>query len=69
MQKFLVLYRSKMSIGEQMAGSTPEERQAGMDAWMAWGAAAVRAVLASHPHHQMGTIEVLQMLDMPGPTP
>ena len=104
MQKYLVLYRSKMSMGEQMANSTPEERQAGMTAWMAWGAAAgdalvdwgvptqptteddpgpagwvggysilqasdvdgVRALLADHPHNQMGTIEVLQMLDMPG---
>ena len=27
---------------------------------------AVRAVLASHPHHQLGTIEILQMLAMPG---
>ena len=106
MQKFLVLYRSKMSMGEQMAASTPEERQTAMDAWMAWGggagealvewgvptqptsdedpgpagwiggysilqaedADAVRAVLASHPHNQVGTIEVLQMLDMPGAT-
>ena len=107
MQKFLVLYRSTKSHGEQMAGSTPEELQAGMDAWMAWGASAgealvewgvptqptsdedpgpagwisgysilqaedtdaVRAVLASHPHHQEGTIEILQMLDMPGTAP
>ena len=104
MQKFLVLYRSKMSMGEQMASTTPEERQASMQAWMAWGQAAgdalvdwgvptqptsdddpgpagwvggysilqaedvagVQAVLAGHPHHQVGTIEVLQMLDMPG---
>jgi len=104
MQKFLVLYRSKMSMDEQMAATTPAERQAGMDAWMAWGAAAgdalvewgvptqpttdddpgpagwiggysilqgenvdaVRTVLASHPHNQVGTIEVLAMLDMPG---
>ena len=104
MQKFLVLYRSKMSMEEQMANSTPEEMKASMDEWMAWGAAAgealfdwgvptaptsdedpgpagwiggysilqaqdvdsVRAVLAGHPHNQVGTIEVLQMLDMPG---
>ena len=93
-----------MSMGEQMAGTTPQERQAAMDAWMAWGAGAgealvnwgvptqptsdedpgpagwiggysilqaedadtVRTVLATHPHHQVGTIEVLEMLDMPG---
>ena len=104
MQKYLVLYRSKMSMGEQMENSTPEQRQAGMDAWMAWGAAAgealvdwgvptqptsdddpgpagwiggysiiqgesvdaAKALLAGHPHNQVGTIEVLQMLDMPG---
>jgi len=104
MQKFLVLYRSTMSMGEQMASTTPEERQASMDAWMAWGAAAgdalvdwgvptqptsdedpgpagwiggysilqaadvdaVRSVLSGHPHNQVGSIEVLQMLDMPG---
>ena len=104
MEKYLVLYRSKMTMGEQMAGSTPEEMKAGMDAWMAWGAAAgdalvdwgvptmptsqddpgpagwiggysivqgedlasVQAVLAGHPHNQMGTIEILQMLAMPG---
>ncbi len=104
MEKYLVLYRSTMTMGEQMAGSTPEERQAGMDAWMAWGASAgdalvdwgvptqptsdadpgpagwiggysilqaddlagVQAILAGHPHNQMGTIEVLQMLPMPG---
>jgi hypothetical protein len=103
-QKYLILYRSKMTAGEQMSGSTPEEAQAGMDAWMAWGAnagdalvdwgaptqptseddpgpagwiggysvvqaedtAALTALLASHPHHQVGTIEVLEMLDMPG---
>jgi len=104
MQKFLVLYRSTMSMGEQMASTTPEQRQASMDAWMAWGAAsgdalvdwgvptqptsdedpgpagwvggysilqaadvdAVRAVLEGHPHNQIGSIEILQMLDMPG---
>lgn len=104
MQKFLVLYRSKMSMEEQMGATTPEQRQASMDAWMAWGVGAgdalvdwgvptqptsdddpgpagwiggysilqaedvggARAVLAGHPHNQIGTIEVLQMLDMPG---
>ena len=104
MQKFLVLYRSKMTAGEQMSGSTPEERQAGMDAWMAWAgkagdalvdfgsptepisdddpgpagwiggysilqaadADAVNAVLQGHPHYKVGTIEVLQLLAMPG---
>ena len=104
MQKYLVLYRLTMAMGDQMASSTPEEMKASMDAWMAWGAGAgealvdwgvptqpttdddpgpagwiggysilqgedveaVRAVLASHPHNQVGTIEVLQMMEMPG---
>ncbi len=26
----------------------------------------VEAVLASHPHNQLGTIDILQMLSMPG---
>jgi hypothetical protein len=34
--KFLVLYRSPTSAADQMAGATPEQAQAGMDAWMAW---------------------------------
>ena len=36
MPKFLVLYRSNTSSQDQMAAGTPEEMQAGMDAWMAW---------------------------------
>src|SRR5438128_8337611 len=36
MTKYLVLYSSPMSAAEMMASSSPEERQAGMDAWMAW---------------------------------
>ena len=103
MQKYLVLYRSKMTASEQMSGGTPEERQVGMNAWMAWAAKAgdalvdfgspteptseedpgpagwiggysilqaedtiaVNAVLEGHPHNQVGTIEVLQLLPMP----
>jgi len=34
--KFLVLYRSKVSAAEQMEGASPEDAQAGMDAWMQW---------------------------------
>ena len=104
MEKYLVLYRSTMTLGEQMAGSSPEEMQAEMEAWMAWGSGAgdaladwgsptrptsdddpgpagwiggysilqaedlagVQAVLATHPHHRVGTIEVLAMMPMPG---
>ncbi len=104
MEKFLALYRSKMTASEQMTGSSPGEREAGMNAWMAWAGKAgdalvdfgsptqptsaddpgpagwiggysilqaedtdaVNAVLEGHPHHQVGTIEVLQILPMPG---
>jgi|APDOM4702015191_1054821.scaffolds.fasta_scaffold427418_1 hypothetical protein len=104
MEKFLVLYRSKMTMGEQMGATTDEQRQASMDAWMAWGAkagdalvewgaptqptteddpgpsgwiggysivqaedaGAAQALLADHPHHQVGTIEVLHIHPMPG---
>jgi hypothetical protein len=43
--KYLVLYRSKMTAGEQMAQGTPEQAQAGMDAWMAWANQAGDAVV------------------------
>jgi hypothetical protein len=36
MTKFLVLYNSPVSAAEMMASSTPEQMQAGMEAWMAW---------------------------------
>jgi hypothetical protein len=36
MPKYLVLYRAKTTAVEQMAQSTPEQAQAGMDAWKAW---------------------------------
>jgi polyisoprenyl-teichoic acid--peptidoglycan teichoic acid transferase len=34
--KYLVLYRSKVSAAEQMEGASPDEAQAGMEAWMQW---------------------------------
>jgi hypothetical protein len=43
--KYLVLYRSTMTAGEQMAQSTPEQAQAGMDAWMAWAGQAGDAIV------------------------
>lgn len=45
MAKYLVLYRASMTAGEQMAQSTPEQAQAGMDAWMAWAKRAGDAVV------------------------
>jgi hypothetical protein len=40
MKKFLVLYRSTVSAMDQMASTTPEQRKAAMEKWMAWGASA-----------------------------
>jgi hypothetical protein len=36
MTKFLVLYKASASGFDQMNKATPEQRKAGMDAWMAW---------------------------------
>ena len=37
MSKFFVLYMAPVaSIEQMMASSTPEQRKAGMDAWMTW---------------------------------
>jgi hypothetical protein len=40
MPKYLILYRSHRTAGEQMAAGSPEEMQASLDAWMAWGGSA-----------------------------
>ena len=45
MRKFLVLYRSDASAQEQMANTTPEQAQAGMQAWNEWFTKAGSAVL------------------------
>ena len=45
MTKFLVMYRAPMSAMEQMSGATPEQAQAGMDAWMAWAGKAGDAIV------------------------
>ena len=36
MAKYLVLYSSPIPAAEMMANTSPEQAQAGMDAWMAW---------------------------------
>jgi hypothetical protein len=36
MSKFMLLYRAPASALEQMANATPEQREAGMQAWQAW---------------------------------
>lgn len=45
MAKFMVLYRSSTPPGEQMAASTPEQAQAGMEAWMNWAGKAGSAIV------------------------
>ena len=45
MSRYLVLYRSSMTAEQQMAQSTPEQAQAGMDAWMAWAGKAGDAIV------------------------
>ena len=48
MTKYLLLYRSPVSAADQMSGATPEQAQAGMDAWTVWGGKAGRG------HHGHG---------------
>lgn|SRR5689334_7151515 len=45
MTKFLVLYRAATTAEQQMAAGTPEQAQAGMEAWMAWARKAGDAVV------------------------
>jgi len=45
MTKFMVLYRSAVSAREMMAAVTPEQAQAGMDAWMTWAGKAGEAIV------------------------
>ena len=45
MKNFLVLYRASQSGFEQMMKSTPEQQQAGMQAWMAWSQKAASSIV------------------------
>ena len=45
MTKFLVLYRAGSTAMEQMASTTPEQAQAGMEAWTTWAAKAGDAIV------------------------
>lgn len=45
MAKFMVLYMSAVSADDLMANSTPEQMQAGMDAWTAWAGKAGDAIV------------------------
>ena len=45
MTRYLLLYRSSVSAADQMSSATPEQAQAGMDAWTAWGEKAGSAIV------------------------
>jgi hypothetical protein len=45
MAKYIIFYRAPVSAREQMASATPEQAQAGMDAWMTWSGKAGSAVV------------------------
>lgn len=57
MAKFMVLYRSSVSAGEQMGASTPEQQQEGMEQWMKWaGNAGDRLVDLGSPLQYAGSV-------------
>jgi hypothetical protein len=45
MTRYLVIYEAPVSAQQQLAESTPEQTQAGMDAWMAWASKADDAIV------------------------
>jgi hypothetical protein len=45
MKKFLVLYKASPAAFEKMTASTPEQKKAGMDAWMAWSKKAAASIV------------------------
>lgn len=45
MPKYLLLYRAPVSAAEQVSDSSPEDAQAGMDAWMNWAGKAGSAIV------------------------
>lgn len=45
MSKFMILYRAPAAAMEQMANATPEQREAGLEAWRAWASKVGYAVV------------------------
>jgi hypothetical protein len=43
--KYMVLYRSSIPVRELMASATPEQAQAGMEAWQSWASGAGSAIV------------------------
>jgi hypothetical protein len=101
MPNYLLLYRSEESSQDQMSQSTPEEMEAELALWEAWGARVgdrlvdfgapcadtdgiggslvggysivsagssqeLAVILDGHPHLPFGTIQSLELLDVPG---
>ena len=58
MTRYLVIYEAPVSAQQQFADATPEQTQAGMDAWIAWAerpamhtACTVGVAELCHRHH------------------
>jgi hypothetical protein len=45
MTRYMILYRAPVSAREQMAAGTPEQQEAGMQAWMQWAEKAGPAIV------------------------
>jgi hypothetical protein len=45
MKKFLVLYKAPAASFEQAMNATPEQQQAGMELWNAWGKKAAASIV------------------------
>lgn len=57
MTKYLLLYVSPVSAQDQMANASPEEGQAGMEAWNAWAGRAGSALVDfGSPVQSAGTV-------------
>jgi hypothetical protein len=55
--KYLVLYRASASANEQMADTTPDQAQAGMELWMQWAGKAGDAIVdLGSPLSQVATL-------------
>ena len=57
MTKYLLLYMSPVTAQDQMANATPEEGEAGMEAWNAWAGKAASAIVDfGSPTQAAGTV-------------
>jgi hypothetical protein len=57
MAKYMVLYRSSTPPSEQMSNMSPEQAQAGMEAWMTWAGKAGSAIVdLGSPLQSVGSV-------------